>query len=103
MCSKSSALTTSARAINPDLVLTQIEGGAVHGLSSAFEGYIYDKQGKMLNHSLVDYKIATSMDAPHKIQGEIVESGSRRRAVRRPGSGRACDGSDRTCDGQCPG
>jgi len=62
------------KAINPDLVLTQIEGGAVHGMSSAFEGYIYDEKGKMLNHSLVDYKIATSMDAPRKIQGEIVES-----------------------------
>jgi CO/xanthine dehydrogenase Mo-binding subunit len=62
------------KAINPDLVLTQIEGGAVHGMSSAFEGYIYDEKGKMINHSLVDYKIATSMDAPRKIQGEIVES-----------------------------
>ncbi len=62
------------KAINPDLVLTQIEGGAVHGMSSAFEGYIYDEKGKMLNHNLVDYKIATSMDAPRKIQGEIVES-----------------------------
>jgi CO/xanthine dehydrogenase Mo-binding subunit len=62
------------KAINPDLVLTQIEGGAVHGMSSAFEGYIYNDKGLMINHSLVDYKIATSMDAPHKIQGEIVES-----------------------------
>jgi CO/xanthine dehydrogenase Mo-binding subunit len=62
------------KAINPDLVLTQIEGGAVHGMSSAFEGYVFDQKGKMLNHSLVDYKIATSMDAPLKIQGEIVES-----------------------------
>ncbi len=25
------------KAINPDLIMTQIEGGAVHGLSSAFE------------------------------------------------------------------
>jgi len=62
------------KAINPDLVLTQIEGGAVHGMSSAFEGYIYNDKGLMINHSLVDYKIATSMDAPRKIQGEIVES-----------------------------
>jgi CO/xanthine dehydrogenase Mo-binding subunit len=46
----------------------------VHGMSSAFEGYVFDQKGKMLNHSLVDYKIATSMDAPLKIQGEIVES-----------------------------
>ena len=25
------------RAINPDLIMTQIEGGAVHGMSSAYE------------------------------------------------------------------
>ncbi len=62
------------KAINPDLVLTQIEGGAVHGMSSAFEGYIFNDKGLMINHSLVDYKIATSMDTPRKIQGEIVES-----------------------------
>jgi carbon-monoxide dehydrogenase large subunit len=62
------------KAINPDLVLTQIEGGAVHGMSSAFEGFIYDKKGSLLNHSLVDYKIATSMDAPKTIHGDIVET-----------------------------
>jgi CO/xanthine dehydrogenase Mo-binding subunit len=62
------------KAINPDLVLTQIEGGAVHGMSSAFEGYIFDDKGRMINPSLVDYKIATSLDTPRKIQGEIVET-----------------------------
>ena len=62
------------KAINPDLVLTQIEGGAVHGMSSAFEGFIYDENGSLLNHSLVDYKIATSMDAPKTIHGDIVET-----------------------------
>ena len=62
------------KAINPDLVLTQIEGGAVHGMSSAFEGYIFDDKGKLLNSSLVDYKIATSLDTPKEIHGEIVES-----------------------------
>lgn len=62
------------KAINPDLVLTQIEGGAVHGMSSAFEGFIYDENGSLLNHSLVDYKIATSMDTPKIIHGDIVET-----------------------------
>lgn len=62
------------KAINPDLVLTQIEGGAVHGMSSAYEGFIYDEKGGLLNHSLVDYKIATSMDAPKIIHGDIVET-----------------------------
>ena len=62
------------KAINPDLVLTQIEGGAVHGMSSAFEGMFFDEDGKLINHNLVDYKIATSVDAPQEIHGDIVET-----------------------------
>ncbi|MCD4738011.1 MAG: molybdopterin-dependent oxidoreductase [Anaerolineae bacterium] len=62
------------KAINPDLVLTQIEGGAVHGMSSAFEGMFFDEQGRLRNPSLVDYKIATAMDAPREIHGDIVET-----------------------------
>jgi len=62
------------KAINPDLVMTQIEGGAVHGMSAAFEGYVYDEKGRMLNNSLVDYKIATAMEAPKSIHGDIVET-----------------------------
>ncbi len=62
------------KAINPDLVLTQIEGGAVHGLSSAFEGMFFDAQGRLRNPSFVDYKLATSLDAPREIHGDIVET-----------------------------
>jgi len=62
------------KAINPDLVLTQIEGGAVHGMSSAFEALRFDEQGRPLNPSLVDYRIATSVDAPAEIHGDIVET-----------------------------
>jgi carbon-monoxide dehydrogenase large subunit len=62
------------KAINPDLVMTQIEGGAVHGMSSAFEGLRFDEQGRPINASLVDYKIATAVDAPRTIHGDIVET-----------------------------
>lgn len=62
------------KAINPDLVLTQIEGGAVHGMSSAFEGLQFDQEGRVINGSFVDYKIATAMDAPREIHGDIVET-----------------------------
>ncbi len=62
------------KAINPDLVLTQIEGGAVHGMSSAFEGLRFDDTGRPLNGSFVDYKIATAVDAPRTIHGDIVET-----------------------------
>ncbi|MCD6344213.1 MAG: molybdopterin-dependent oxidoreductase [Anaerolineae bacterium] len=62
------------KAINPDLVMTQIEGGAVHGMRSAFEGMFFDERGRLKNPSLVDYKIATALDAPREIHGDIVET-----------------------------
>jgi len=62
------------KAINPDLILTQIEGGAVHGLSSAFEALQFDEQGRPLNPSFVDYRIATAVDAPREIHGDFVET-----------------------------
>ena len=62
------------KAINPDLIMTQIEGGAVHGMSSAFEEMKFDEQGRPLNPSFVDYRIATSVDAPREIHGDFVET-----------------------------
>jgi len=62
------------KAINPDLIMTQIEGGAVHGLSSAFEALLYDAKGKALNPSFVDYRIASAVDVPGQIHGAFVET-----------------------------
>jgi len=62
------------KAINPDLVLMQIEGGAVQGMSSAFEALKFDEKGQPLNASLVDYRIMTSVDVPKEIHGDIVET-----------------------------
>jgi CO/xanthine dehydrogenase Mo-binding subunit len=62
------------KAINPDLIMTQIEGGAVHGMSSAFEGLKFDEQGQPLNPNMVDYRIATAMEIPHEIHGDFVET-----------------------------
>ncbi len=61
------------KAINPDMVKAQIEGGFVQGVSTAlFEG-LQLKQGVLQNSSFVDYRIATSTDAPREIQAIIVE------------------------------
>jgi carbon-monoxide dehydrogenase large subunit len=61
------------KAINPDMVKAQIEGGFVQGVSTAlFEG-LQLKQGVLQNSSFVDYRIATSTDAPQDIQAIIVE------------------------------
>jgi carbon-monoxide dehydrogenase large subunit len=62
------------KAINPDLIMTQIEGGAVHGMSSAYEGLKFDEAGQPLNPNLVDYRIATAMDIPREIHGSFVET-----------------------------
>jgi carbon-monoxide dehydrogenase large subunit len=62
------------KALNPDLIMTQIEGGAVHGLSSAFEALRFDEKGRPLNSNLVDYRIATVADIPREIHGDIVET-----------------------------
>jgi CO/xanthine dehydrogenase Mo-binding subunit len=62
------------KAINPDLIMTQIEGGAVHGMSSAFEGLKFDEKGRPLNPNMVDYRIATAVDIPREIHGDFVET-----------------------------
>jgi carbon-monoxide dehydrogenase large subunit len=62
------------KAINPDLIMSQIEGGAVHGMSSAFEALQFDEKGRPLNPNMVDYRIATVMDVPDEISGGYVET-----------------------------
>jgi carbon-monoxide dehydrogenase large subunit len=62
------------KAINPDLIMTQIEGGAVHGMSSAFEAIKFDDKGRPLNPNLVDYRIAAATDIPKEIHGDYVET-----------------------------
>ena len=54
--------------------MTQIEGGAVHGMSSAFEALKFDEKGRPLNPNMVDYRIATAMDMPGEIHGDFVET-----------------------------
>ena len=61
------------KAINPELVKAQMEGGFVQGLSSALFESLQLKQGVLQNPSFVDYRIATSSDIPENIQAIIVE------------------------------
>ncbi|HWQ46762.1 MAG TPA: xanthine dehydrogenase family protein molybdopterin-binding subunit [Longilinea sp.] len=62
------------KAINPDLVKAQIEGGFLQGLSSAIFEEMQLKEGIMRNSSFVDYRIATTSDIPHMIEPIIVET-----------------------------
>ncbi|MBI9045141.1 MAG: xanthine dehydrogenase family protein molybdopterin-binding subunit [Anaerolineaceae bacterium] len=61
------------KAINPELVKAQIEGGFVQGLSSAVFEELVLKEGQVLNPSFVDYRIATAVDIPQNIKTFIVE------------------------------
>lgn len=61
------------KAINPDLVKAQIEGGLVQGISTALFESLQLKDGVLQNPSFVDYRIATSADAPLEVKSFIVE------------------------------
>ncbi len=61
------------KAINPEMVKAQMEGGLVQGLSSALFEQLKLKDGFLQNPSLVDYRIATSTDIPREMKSIIVE------------------------------
>jgi putative selenate reductase molybdopterin-binding subunit len=62
------------RAINPDLAEGQIVGSLAMGIGYALtEVMTFSAEGRMLNASLLDYKVATSLDLP-ELKGFIVET-----------------------------
>jgi carbon-monoxide dehydrogenase large subunit len=61
------------KAINPEMVRSQMEGGMVQGLSTALFESLQLKGGVVQNPSFVDYRIATTADVPPEIEAIIVE------------------------------
>ncbi len=61
------------RAINPEMVRTQMEGGAVQGMSTALLEGIILHDGVPRNPNFTDYRIATAVDAPLETESIIVE------------------------------
>ena len=61
------------RAINPELVKAQMEGGMLQGISSAIFEEIILEEGVMKNPSFVDYRIATAVDVPKVMETYFVE------------------------------
>jgi CO/xanthine dehydrogenase Mo-binding subunit len=52
-------------AIHPSYVEGQIQGGVAQGLGMALtEGYVFDKEGRVVNNSFLDYRMPTSLDLP---------------------------------------
>ena len=67
------AVQDAGRAIHPDYVEGQMQGGASQGLGWALnEEYIFDKNGVMENAGFLDYRIPVASDLP-MIDCEIVE------------------------------
>lgn len=63
------------RVINEESVRGQAIGGMIQGLGTAMcEGYIYNKDGKLLNPSFTDNKIPTALDLPEEIECFAVET-----------------------------
>ena len=61
------------RAINPDQVNAQMEGGVVQGASTTLMENLQFRDGVPANANLVDYRIFSSVDAPGEIIPIIVE------------------------------
>jgi xanthine dehydrogenase molybdenum-binding subunit len=52
-------------AIHPSYVEGQMQGGAAQGIGWALnEEYVYDEQGRLVNASLLDYRVPTCLDLP---------------------------------------
>lgn len=67
------AVQDVGRAIHPIQVEGQLQGGATQGIGWAlYEGYDFDTAGRMLNPTLLDYKIPTALDVP-PIETVLVE------------------------------
>ena len=59
------AIQDVGTAIHPAYVEGQMQGGAAQGIGMALnEEYVWDEQGRMLNSSLLDYRIPTALDLP---------------------------------------
>ena len=59
------AIQDVGNAIHPSYVEGQIQGGAVQGIGWALnEEYIYNKEGHLVNSSLLDYRMPTALDLP---------------------------------------
>ena len=59
------AIQDAGTAIHPSYVEGQMQGGASQGIGMALnEEYIWDDTGRMVNSSLLDYRMPTALDLP---------------------------------------
>jgi CO/xanthine dehydrogenase Mo-binding subunit len=73
---QTSSVADVGKAINPQLIERQDEGGTMQGLGNAlFEEMLYTDDGVLLNDTLLDYRIPATEDLPEKMTCIIVENG----------------------------
>ena len=66
-------LQDAGKAIHPDYVEGQLQGGAAQGIGWALnEGYIYGEDGRLQNTGFLDYRVPVASDLP-KIDTVILE------------------------------
>ena len=67
------AVQDAGKAVHPSYVEGQMQGGAVQGIGWALnEEYFFDRHGRMLNPTFLDYRMPTTLDLP-MIDTVIVE------------------------------
>jgi CO/xanthine dehydrogenase Mo-binding subunit len=67
------AVQDAGKAIYPMYVESQMQGGVAQGVGWALnEEYLYDEQGRLVNSSLLDYRMPVTLDLP-MIESIIVE------------------------------
>lgn len=68
------AFQDAGKAVHPDYVAGQMQGGVVQGIGWALnEEYFYNDDGRLANASLLDYRMPTSLDVP-MIETVILET-----------------------------
>ena len=67
------AIQDVGTAIHPSYVEGQVQGGVAQGIGMALtEEYVYNDEGRMLNSSMLDYRMPTTLDLP-EIETILVE------------------------------
>jgi carbon-monoxide dehydrogenase large subunit len=67
------AIDDCGNIINPMIVEGQVHGGLTQGIAPAmYEGIEYDDEGNVLNGTLMDYLVPTSVESPHWETGHTI-------------------------------
>ncbi len=73
---RTASVADVGRAINPQLIRRQDEGATLQAIGNAlFEEMRYDPEGMLLNDTLLDYRVPSTLDVPEKMTCVIVENG----------------------------